>query len=987
MAAATISQEAKEAVVKATALLSQPQKTFDFRAANVEAAVALLSEHVASQPTAHGFWLALADAYLMQGKLLSYKDNLSRALHIMYPGGFAIFVEHERKNIARQRRNVEKSGTADLFSVLGAPFTRPNFDKVMASYMSLANSGWHDLRLRFYIFNLLKASDDLARAYAWLDCEELDDAFLAIYCQEYHANDHFDYQTRAWFQKRFFVRVGQASPLEPRSSLDVLYYTCLLHDAADNEQTAQAEEHAAEGGEWDSWFCEEGEEGEDGWTDEDAALFLINKETQMWRFLRANLLRMEGKLDLAQSELDIAIEAGHNIMVTLAARLCWAHIRVEQLKPQEAFETYDLLITDARLAADGMVISPSDPLLILPVSVESDAQAGKALCLRLLGRVQDAQACIGAALLADTFCGDAIWQKVTCDCMRNALSAAKSSMEALRKNTSVVRTAGPDLVDDIISRGPQMRSTYMGIDLIHPSEALVERRENVNKHDGRWTSELRRLAIEENVEQLWYLLFAFIAERRATDADDAITILMGINRSSGRILDLSAFVERNDIRKGKQDSAQNAMLAEFHMKRGNWFDKKLAMYNEAGEEYATALNLLSEEEARHRKIMWKIIWKQHRFHLRRERTESAISTLQECVRVSRIDFRPLAKDNDHFHQHANEKYAKYNFYLGSLYFRLNRVEESVACFAEAMQHSKYHAAALGYFGLCYASMGSSKHLDAISMLRDSLFFGSDTLVNARTIRMTLASLFLKPVQGQNRLEAIEQYAKVVESDPEDTEALVLRGGVLLVGEQLEESILDFTKCIQLLKGKTHDERYNHALYSRGRAYQRMGKYHDAIKDFESTSGTDLQNHDELLSNMASAYEALGEVDKALTCYGKMINSMDKSNAEDYTSVLHRRAALCSVCNMHDHVLRDLDEVIKLNPDDVKARHQRGSTLCSKYAGANVASSKEEDRQGIVFIREALSDFQAVLRLKPNHVQARLRRKEVCNILNETLDDD
>lgn len=29
----------------------------------------------------------------------------------------------------------------------------------------------------------------------------------------------------------------------------------------------------------------------------------------------------------------------------------------------------------------------------------------------------------------------------------------------------------------------------------------------------------------------------------------------------------------------------------------------------------------------------------------------------------------------------------------------------------------------------------------------------------------------------------------------------------------------------------------------------------------------------------------------------------------------------------------------------------------------------------------------MLRLKPNHVQARLRRKEVCNILNETLDDD
>jgi len=167
----------------------------------------------------------------------------------------------------------------------------------------------------------------------------------------------------------------------------------------------------------------------------------------------------------------------------------------------------------------------------------------------------------------------------------------------------------------------------------------------------------------------------------------------------------------------------------------------------------------------------------------------------------------------------------------------------------------------------------------------------------------------------------------------------------------------------------------------------MGKFHDAIKDFESTSGADPHNHEELLSNMASVYEALGEVDKALTTYGKMISSMNKSDGKRYASVLHRRAALYSVCNMHEYILKDLDELVRLNPNDVKARHQRGSTLCAKYSGINIASSKEEDVQGVIFLRRALEDFQAVLQLKPDHVQARLRRKEVCNVLNEILEDD
>ena len=76
------------------------------------------------------------------------------------------------------------------------------------------------------------------------------------------------------------------------------------------------------------------DEALDRWTDEDAVLFEINKETQMWRVFRAMMLRMEGKLEMAKAEFDMAIASAHVVTVTMAARLGLAHIKLEQLQTQ-----------------------------------------------------------------------------------------------------------------------------------------------------------------------------------------------------------------------------------------------------------------------------------------------------------------------------------------------------------------------------------------------------------------------------------------------------------------------------------------------------------------------------------------------------------------------------------------------------------------------------------------------------------------------------
>ena len=167
-----------EAVARAQELLAQPQRELDFGAEHVATAVAQLSELLPKQPTVPAFWLTLADAQMMQGKLSDGRYSLARCLSLLYPHGFAVQTEY---GVQRRPRSVATTGAPDPFSVLSAPYSRTTFDRVLASYRTLAARAMLDRRLRFYIFNMLKAADDLAGAYEWLDCKDLDDAFLATY--------------------------------------------------------------------------------------------------------------------------------------------------------------------------------------------------------------------------------------------------------------------------------------------------------------------------------------------------------------------------------------------------------------------------------------------------------------------------------------------------------------------------------------------------------------------------------------------------------------------------------------------------------------------------------------------------------------------------------------------------------------------------------------------------------------------------------------
>jgi hypothetical protein len=109
-----------------------------------------------------------------------------------------------------------------------------------------------DPRLRFYIACLLRAERDWVGAAAWLDSDDMGDAFFRRYYGEYGAQDRFYAQGGAFLQTRFFEAVHGSPALKDNAQmLHVQFYSSLLQDAAENEQRVAAEEPGEADEDWD----------------------------------------------------------------------------------------------------------------------------------------------------------------------------------------------------------------------------------------------------------------------------------------------------------------------------------------------------------------------------------------------------------------------------------------------------------------------------------------------------------------------------------------------------------------------------------------------------------------------------------------------------------------------------------------------------------------------------------------------------------------
>ncbi len=115
---------------------------------------------------------------------------------------------------------------------------------------------------------------------------------------------------------------------------------------------------------------------------------------------------------------------------------------------------------------------------------------------------------------------------------------------------------------------------------------------------------------------------------------------------------------------------------------------------------------------------------------------------------------------------------------------------------------------------------------------------------------------LKQSAGMHK-EAIADFDQSISLNPNTIDAYVKRGMVELDLEKYDEAISDFSKAT----GKRSWQDSIARRY-RGRAYHNLNKYELAIKDYEIAL-TYSRRDVELISNIASAYMAVGEDEKAL----------------------------------------------------------------------------------------------------------------------------
>jgi tetratricopeptide (TPR) repeat protein len=186
-------------------------------------------------------------------------------------------------------------------------------------------------------------------------------------------------------------------------------------------------------------------------------------------------------------------------------------------------------------------------------------------------------------------------------------------------------------------------------------------------------------------------------------------------------------------------------------------------------------------------------------------------------------------------------------------------------------------------------------------------------------------------------DALEDFARALEMDPENASLFSARGQTLRVIGRLEDALRDFDRAIELApNGET-------AIASRGVIRQRLGRLDEAVADL--TRAISLRPSDDWAwAHRGEAYRLMGNYRLAVADFTEAIR-LDPQYEFAYASRALARRRL----GHHREELSDLDAAIELNPDYEWAYAQRGIT--------HRAAGRRD---------EAVADFTKAIDLDPDY---------------------
>ena len=242
--------------------------------------------------------------------------------------------------------------------------------------------------------------------------------------------------------------------------------------------------------------------------------------------------------------------------------------------------------------------------------------------------------------------------------------------------------------------------------------------------------------------------------------------------------------------------------------------------------------------------------------------------------------------------------------------------------------------------------------------------------------------------AKNYTEAIDNYNKAIEKQPDFADAYNNRGVAYDSLGEYNKAIADYNEAIRLKpdaavaynnRGNAHADLgeydmaiadYNEAIrlkpdyadayYNRGNNYNNLGEYDKAIADYNEAIRL---NPDTAVAynNRGSAYNDLGEYDKAIADYNEAIR-LNPDTAVAYNN----RGYYYAKKGEYDKAIEDCNKSLKLRPDYAETYDSRGYA----YAGAG-----EHDK--------AIVDFTKALKINPNLAETYRNRAQAYRAIGET----
>ena len=200
-------------------------------------------------------------------------------------------------------------------------------------------------------------------------------------------------------------------------------------------------------------------------------------------------------------------------------------------------------------------------------------------------------------------------------------------------------------------------------------------------------------------------------------------------------------------------------------------------------------------------------------------------------------------------------------------------------------------------------------------------------------------------------EAIEEYSKAIELDPNDAIHFRSRGNSKYFLSRYEEAIEDYNRAIEL------DPNDAIQFRSRGLSKHNLGRYEEAIEDYNKA--IELKPNDAIaFNNRGNSKHSLGRYEEAIENYNRAIE-LDPN----FASAFRNRGNSKHSVGKYEEAIEDHNKAIELKANDAIAFRERGNS-----------------KHNLGRYEEAIEDFNRAIELDPNYAMSFCMRGSSVRLL-------